>query len=326
MKWQKFGQIQFSHCVSAYMRTFWCFPILLGHECSCTEGTAKAGRWARGDWCSKLENPVSLLHDSVHHLILSVVWSDFRVVLYGARSWTLWSLWVPSNLGFSMTLYLSVDMLGQKWQKMIAETNTRCLSDIADALTKPLSTNWIIWSAICQIMSFYCLKAVRKAAAHLLTFIHWAAWLPSQYVSWETAAEIWAVIWCCLVGQACWESYQAQHDMVYPLQSNMSRCILWPPCLPDFLPMNVEDEGQQGCRCLCTTFCCGLTRNTWPRRSDASSISYPAWREPSHVQNLRIELDPRPVARTFILGGKDHRSFVDICIYAHMWAYICVYN
>lgn len=34
---------------------------------------------------------------------LSDIWSDFWVVLCGGRSWTQWSMWVPSNLGYSVT-------------------------------------------------------------------------------------------------------------------------------------------------------------------------------------------------------------------------------
>jgi len=37
--------------------------------------------------------------------LLSDIWSDFWVFLCGARSWTRWSLQVPSNLGYSVILW-----------------------------------------------------------------------------------------------------------------------------------------------------------------------------------------------------------------------------
>ena len=45
---------------------------------------------------------------------LSDIWSEFWVVLCGARSWTQWSLWVLSNSGYSMTL-LFYDSSFQQW-------------------------------------------------------------------------------------------------------------------------------------------------------------------------------------------------------------------
>jgi len=35
---------------------------------------------------------------------LSYMWSDFWMVLCGARSWTRWSSWVPFNLGYPMMM------------------------------------------------------------------------------------------------------------------------------------------------------------------------------------------------------------------------------
>ena len=45
--------------------------------------------------------------------IWTTLWhiSDFGVVLCGARSWTPWSLWVPSNLGYSMILPSATDFI-----------------------------------------------------------------------------------------------------------------------------------------------------------------------------------------------------------------------
>lgn len=46
------------------------------------------------------------LQNCYYATMLSVIWSDFWVILSGARSWIPWSLWVPSNSLYSMILLL----------------------------------------------------------------------------------------------------------------------------------------------------------------------------------------------------------------------------
>ena len=65
----------------------------------------QAGGWLQSASCTIALIPKTL-QNCYYATMLSVIWSDFWMILCGARSWIQWSLWVPSNSLYSMILLL----------------------------------------------------------------------------------------------------------------------------------------------------------------------------------------------------------------------------
>ena len=70
------------------------------------KGSSPRGCLGTGTGCPGKKPRHLCCRSSSIWITLSDIWSDFWVVLDGARSWTWWSSWVLSYLGFSVILWL----------------------------------------------------------------------------------------------------------------------------------------------------------------------------------------------------------------------------
>lgn len=144
-------------------------------------------------------------------------------------------------------------------------------------------------------------------------------------MSWEP--EIWAVIWCCFVRQACWESYQALYDVVYPLQSYMSHCIVWRCGFWIFYPQTWKMRASRAAG-FCAILSPMLLPGT-PGQGGQTQAPFLTQHEESQVmyrtkgQNLRTLWSGHSFWRKGLWSWYPYQrsfvdSFVDTCIYTLM--------
>lgn len=102
--------------------------------------------------------------------ILSVLWSNFQVVSCGTKSWTWWSQWIFSNLGFPMILWKGwlseAAVVGNgpslrydAFQSM-SLIFMSCVRDIKMSTVKdqPSLANWCLYTVCCkQTLVHFCI-------------------------------------------------------------------------------------------------------------------------------------------------------------------------